>query len=209
MSTVEATGMTVVTTTSRTEPGWAAGTTTGSLLPEPVVALLSSGDVGAEIAALAVETGMAEGSLAREEREAAQVRKEWEDAQEVGAIRAEASSLRVQAWVDAGTTLGAQFGSSVIAGGSGGSGASVAPGTAGSSVLLAGKLADGYFAAGQKDDEANAKSYEAASSDAKSAADDAHDTLAGANDYIRSALAFYQEYVATRAQTLIAAAQKG
>ena len=44
--------------------------------------------------------------------------------------------------------------------------------------LKAGKsLADGYFSAGQKDDEANAKACEAAATDAKSAADNAHDTL--------------------------------
>jgi hypothetical protein len=79
----------------------------------------------------------------------------------------------------------------------------------GGALILAGKsLADGYFAAGQKDDEANAKAAEAASTDAKGAAGDAHDIVSGANDYIKSALDFYQEYASTRAQTSNVAAAR-
>jgi len=165
-----------------------------SLLPDPEAAVLSSGDVGAEIAALAVQNGEVERSAAHEEREAAEARALAEEAQEVQAIRAEASSMRVEAWVDAGLTVGAQVvGSSSTAG----------------VIAKAGKaLADGYFSAGQKDDEANAKAFDAAAGDAKSAAEDAHDTVADANEYIKAALDFYQEYVTTRAQTLTAAAQR-
>lgn len=194
MTTVQATATTGVTSTSYAEPASAAGATTPSLLPAPLGALMSSGDVGAEIAALAVENGMGERSLAREERQAAEARAQSQEAQEVHAIHAEASSLRVQAWVDAGTMVAAEVAGKDSAG--------AALGTA------AKTLVDDYFAAGQKDDEANAKACEAASTDAKAAADDAHETLAGANDYIKSALDFYQEYATTRAQTLAVAAQR-
>jgi hypothetical protein len=193
MSTVELNVTKPSSTPTNTEP---ASETDGAatLLPDPETVLLSSGDVGAEFAALAVEKGKVERAAAREEREADQARAESEEAQEVQAIRAEASSLRTEAWVDAGTTLGAQ---------------AAGKDSTGAAIVKAGKaLADGYFAAGQKDDEANAKACEAAASDAKSAADDAHDTLTGANDFIKSALDFYQEYVTTRAQTLTVAAQK-
>jgi len=192
---------TVPVNEARTNPARAAepatdGGPTGatSLLPDPEASLLSSGDVGAELAALAVLTGRNERSAAREERQAAEARAVAEEAGEVQAIRAEASNLRAAAWVDAVTTLGAQ---------------AAGPGSSGGAVMKAGKaLADGYFSAGQKDDEANAKACEAAAGDAKAAADDAHDALADASDYIKSALAFYQEYVTTRAQTLTIAAQK-
>jgi hypothetical protein len=192
MSTVE---LNIATRTTTSVPQSVSGTdATASLLPDPEAVLLSSGDVGAEFAALAVENGTVERSTAREEREVDEARVESEQAAEVQALHAEASSLRTEAWVDAGATLVAQ---------------AAGKDTAGAALVKAGKsLADGYFSAGQKDDEANAKACEAAATDAKSAADDAHDTLAGASDYIKSALDFYQEYVTTRAQTLTVAAQK-
>jgi hypothetical protein len=194
MSTVEVSAMTRATPTSTTEPGAEPDATPVSLLPDPDAALLSSGDVGAEFAAMAVENGEVERSAAREERQAEEARVDFEEAEEVHAIRAEASSMRVEAWVDAGITVGAQVvGSSSTTG----------------VIAKAGKaLADGYFSAAQKDDEANAKAFEGAAADAKSAADDAHDTIADANEYIKSALDFYQEYVTTRAQTLTVAAQR-
>jgi hypothetical protein len=194
MSTVEL-NVTTCTTTTTIAPQATAGTgTTASLLPDPEAVLLSSGDVGAEFAALAVENGTVERSAARQQREVDEARVESEQAAEVQAIHREASSLRTQAWVDAGSTLVAQ---------------TAGKDTTGAAVVKAGKsLADGYFSAGQKDDEANAKACEAAATDAKSAADDAHDILNGASDYIKSALDFYQEYVTTRAQTLTVAAQR-
>ena len=197
MATVQPTTTTGATATTYPEASasnGAAGAPPPPLLPDPVAALMSSGDIGAQVAALAVKSGMSERALAREQRQADLARADDQVAQEVQAIHSEASSLRVQAWVDAGATLGAN-----VAG----------KDSDGAAAILAGKsLADGYLVAGQKDDEANAKAAEAASTDAKGAAGDAHDIVSGANDYIKSALDFYQEYASTRAQTLNVAAAR-
>jgi hypothetical protein len=197
MSTVQPTTTTGATATTYPAPSssdGAAGATPSSLLPDPIVTLLSSGDIGAEVAARAGKSGMSERALAREQRQAALARADSQTAQEIQAIHSEASSLRIQAWVDAGAALGAKF---------------VGKDSKGGALILAGKsLADGYFAAGQKDDEANAKAAEAASTDAKGAANDAHETVSGANDFIKAAIDFYQEYASTRAQTLLVAAHR-
>jgi len=197
-----------------TEPPSGTGETPPSLLPDPMAAVLSTGDVGAEIAALDVEDGQVQRSEARQEREADEARAEHEEAQEVSAIRAEASSMRAQGWVDAAITVVAYAATaasspsspSAASGQDGGHAASDADGGL---VAKAGRaLADGYFTSAQKDDEANAKADEAATTDAKSAADDAHDAFSDANGLIAAALQFYQEYVTTRAQTMTVAAQR-
>lgn len=184
-----------------------------SLLPDPVTALLSSGDIGAELAALMVQDGTVERATTRQQREDDEARALAQDAGEVQAIRAEASGMRVQAWVDVGATVVTEVAAialtpagaaqaAEVSGGSNGPAYALALGKAGQGAI------DGYFGAAQKDHEANAKACEAAAADAKSAADDAHEALADANDLIKAALTFYQEYVSTRGQTLTVAAQR-
>jgi hypothetical protein len=175
------------------EPYPAATASAADLLPEPQAMLLAPGDLGAEIAALAVSNGVVERWAARDARQADEARIESEDAAEVKAIHSEAFSMRVEACFDVGVT---------VAG-------AAAGGTTGGLIAKGGKaFIDGWLNADQKDDEAAAKGHEAASAGAKSAADDAHDNLAATDAFIKSALDFYQEYVNTRGQTAEMAARR-
>jgi hypothetical protein len=167
---------------------------TADLLPDPGSAFIAPGDLGAAIAVLAVQNGVAERWAAREARQADEAQAQTEEAAEVSALRKEALSLRTQAGVDVCiTAIG-------VAGG-GATGALVAK--VGTSFV------DGWLGADQKGDEATAKGCEAAGADARSAADDAHDNLSAADAFIKAAIDFYQEYVVTRGQTANAAARRG
>jgi hypothetical protein len=167
-----------------------------NLLPDPQSVFVAPGDLGAAIAALAVENGVAERWVAREARQADEARTRSEGAAEVKALHDEASSMRLEACLDVGITV---------------AGAVVGAVTGGAGELLAKAgtcLVDGWLHADQKDDEATAKGHEAASSDAKSAAQDAHDNLSAGDAFIKAAIDFYQEYVATRGQTENTAARR-
>jgi len=160
-------------------------------MPEPLDSLVVSGDPGAEIAVLALRTGVAERHATRAMRDAEEAVAEHEADAQVQAMHDKASSMRTQAWFDAGMTVAEQ--------------AVGAKSTAGCALSAGQKLGDGMFAAGQQDDDASARAHEAAADHANRAAKSAEDALADANDCIKAALQFYGEYVSTRAQTLIAA----
>lgn len=161
-----------------------------SLLPEP--AALVAGDVGAELAALAVRSGQLQRAAATSARDADEARAQDEANQEVQDIRAEAQSMRQQAWFDAATTV-----ATATAGGK--------SRVLGSVLAGARALGDGLYGADQKDDEASAKGREAGINAARFAADAARDAVSDSRDFIRAALDFYREYVAARAQTSAAA----
>ncbi len=164
-----------------------------SLLPAPsALPGVISGDVGAELAALAVASGEVERTAATDARNADEARAVSEAEQELQAIRSQAQSLRQEAWFDGATTV-----ATLTAGGS--------SQALGSVIGGAKALGDGLYGADQKDDEASARGYEAGVTAARFAGDGAHDALSAASDFIRSALDFYKEYVTTRAQTSSAA----
>ncbi len=149
------------------------------------------GDPGAEIAALAVEQGSAERTTARAARAAEEELEEHEDAAAVQAMHDKASSMRTQAWFDAGATCAK---------------ASCDQDKTDTELVAAGqKLGDGLFAAGQVNDDANAKAHEAAAAGAKDGAQDDTEAIGDASEYIKAALDYYREYASTQAQTSTAA----
>jgi hypothetical protein len=149
------------------------------------------GDPGAEVAALAVEQGGQERTAARGARAADEELQEHEDAESVQAMRDKASSMRTQAWFDAGATVVK---------------AACAQDKTDTELVEAGqKLGDGLFAAGQVNDDANVKAHESAAAGAKFAAQSDTDAIGDATEYIRAALDYYREYASTQAQTAAAA----
>jgi hypothetical protein len=171
-----------------------AGPPPSSLLPSPFAP--APGDLGGELAALAVASGELQRAAATDARSADEARAQAEIAKEVQTIRAEAQATRQQACFDAvlGVEVAVVTSQSAVAGG----------------VALAAKtFGDGLLSANQKDDEASARGHEAGVDAARFAVDGAHDALADARDFIRSALDFYKEYVATQARTDAAALRGG
>jgi hypothetical protein len=191
MTTIEMKGSTGATTKHYADESPSSGAPPTTLLPDPVEGLVACGDPGAELAALAVRTGMAQRQAARALRDAEEAAAEREAAAQVQTMHDKASSIRTQAWFDGAMTLGEQ-----AAGGRS---------TVGCLLTAGQKLGDGLFAAEQQDDDALARGHEAAATHANNAAGNANDAFTDANDCIRAALQFYGEYVSTRAQTFGAA----
>jgi hypothetical protein len=162
-----------------------------------------SGDVGAEVAAMAVQSGQAQRDVARAARDADEAIQESEDEQEVAAMHQKADDVRSQALVE---------GFGMIAEG----GFEVAGSTQGEAARKGleggGKIANGtaqIFAGGMKAAEANddaaAAQHRAAAEHAKSAAEDMHDASRDAADYVKSAIDFYRDYVSSEAESRSAA----
>jgi hypothetical protein len=191
------------------------GSTDSSLLPEPTAMVASSGDVGAEIAAMAVQTGETECQTDDQARAADEAQQDREEASEVQAMRDEAGKIRESAiWTGAsGAFQGAgEFGGGAVAlndGTEAGRAQSESwaamfkgGGTAGSALTKVGAgMADGDKASL----EADAAAHKAAADHAATAAGDMRDASSRANDAITQALSFYREYVSTQGQTWNAA----
>lgn len=175
---------------SQTASSAPAGT---SLLPLPCLA--AGGDLGAVLASLEVQTGQVERSVASEDRDAQDALAASYAKREVQALHAEAGSMQSAAFWDAGTTFVQAF-----AGGQSTPVGSVVGGVKG--------LGDGFYGADEKNDEANAKGFEASSTAAHSGAEDARDAASSADQLVQSALDFYREYVATSGQTASAVLQR-
>ncbi|HLK41048.1 MAG TPA: hypothetical protein VKU41_30060 [Polyangiaceae bacterium] len=162
--------------------------------PEDSLAV-TSGDPGAELAALTVQAGTAERHTARAVRDSEERLAEHEEAAQVQALHDDASSLRTEAWFDGGMTVAMQ-----AAGGP--------QSTLGTWLSAGAKVGDGLFAADQQDHAADAKAHEAAAAHAENAVKDAGDAAADASELVRSGLQFFGTYVETRAQTMAAALHK-
>jgi hypothetical protein len=193
-------------------PSPTSTTATPSLLPDPATALISSGDMGAQIAALAVQTGETERTEGHQERQTEELRAEQELDKEVQAIHEQASLTLVQGWTDATLAVatgvaGAASGTPAV--GSGGAGGTASGVTSGSVIAASKSLVDASFGAGQKNLQANQTAAAGAVANANAAAQDAHDTISDASDGIKAALSFYQEYEQARGQTSLIAAQRG
>ena len=164
--------------------------------------VVDAGDLGAEIAALAIRTGDAERSTAHAQRNLDEAAQSRADDAQVQAMHDEASSMRTQAWVSGAVGVAG----ACVAAGCATTGVSSTWGVVGSDVSSAsGKMVDGLFGAAQHDEEASAAQDKAAAdraaSDAKNASDAAND--AGAT--VQAALDFARGYVVTEAQTQSAA----
>lgn len=188
-----------------------------SLLPPPCASIESSGDVGAEIAGMAVDNGEVERHADDETRAAERQQQETEEASEVQSMRNEASSIRESSvWSCVGGVL--QGAGSIAAGavalnGGGETSAdrmrdehwgALLKGTGDSGSAMA-KLMGGMSDAQKASLEADATMHKDAADRASSAADDMKREASTADDTVTAALEFYREYVSTQAQTWNAA----
>jgi hypothetical protein len=166
--------------------------------------LLCNGDPGEEMAAMAVENGETERTLAHQERDTEEAAEAQADAAQVKAMHDEASSLRAQGVFDAATAVvGACL---AVACPPAASGAPTVQG------LVTGHLSDGVEKLGdalwksaQHDDEARATAAKAVATQHEDAAKDAADAASDANASLGAALDFDRNYTSTESQTQLAA----
>jgi len=184
--------------------------------------LLASGDPGAEMAALAVQTGTTERKVSSEARQAYEAAEASEDQKEVDAMRQKANDIETEGWIQA-AGMAAQGAMDVTAGGVGlkmlgadSSQLGIAKANDVSGIFrglgLGAQAASTIGASGaraaQANDDANAALHKANADQAKEAADDMHDAQQDAADYVKAGLDFYRDYVSTDAQTQAAALHK-
>jgi len=172
----------------------------GTILPDPIV---MSGDPGAELAALAVQSGEEQETVAQAGRDAEQQMEVSEDNQQVADMRQKADDMR-SAGVVEGVGMMAEGGASV--------GAAFVPTKIGLGLQGGGKLANGgatvgktMFQAAEANDDADAAAAKSASDQAKGAADDLRDAKKAGGDLISAALDFYREYTSAQASASSAA----
>jgi len=192
---------------------------TGSPNPQVLDHLLASGDPGAEMAAMAVETGTAERKTASETRRAYEAEEASEDQQQVDAMHQKAKDIESEGWLDAAGMIGqgvldatgGAVGLAML--GSDSSQAGMAEANDVSSIFHAAGLGAHGIATGfatekraaEANDDANAALCKANADRAKEAAEDMHDAEKDAADYVKAGLDFYRDYVSTDAQTQAAA----
>lgn len=176
--------------------------------PDPLTALLCSGDPGAEIAALAVKTGETQQSTAQAARDGDEQLEVNEDNQEVAAMRQKAGETLLAGIAD-GAGMIAEGGAAVGA-------ASYSPPAGGcelaadrlrDAMKAGGKVADGglqvsaaFSKTAEANSDADAAAHEAAADQAKRAADDMHDAKKAGSDYVSAAMDFYNEYTSAKSQ---------
>ncbi len=154
--------------------------------------IADTGDLGAEIAAIAVRNGDVERDASHEAREAEERTEAKDDAAQVQDMREEASSMRMEGVFDAVTTVGTAYVKAYCP-------------SAAFAGEAAEKLGDGFWHAAQHANEAEAAGQKAAADQAKGAAQDDGDAANDANGYVKAAIDFYREYASTEAQTQSAA----
>lgn len=187
-----------------------------------ITQLAASGDPGAELAALAVQSGETHRKEACETRDAYEAAEATEDQQEVDAMKQKADDIRSEAWTEGvGMVLqgGLELGGSCEALDEMGdtptqsmltrSNAEMSAfrGAGGVASGVANVLAAGSKAA-QANDDAAAAQHRGNADQAKAAADDMHDAANDASDFVKAALDFYNGYVSSEAQTRAAALHK-
>jgi hypothetical protein len=173
-------------------------------LPDPLAALALSGDPGAELAALAVQSGEQQENVARAARDNQIELEIHEDALQVDAMHEKAHDILASGiWEGVGTATEGAFG--VLA--------AVAPSSrAGDAVKAGGKVANGgalivstFSKAAEVTDDATAAAAKSASDQARGAADDLADAKKSGADLISAALDFYREYTSAQAAANTAA----
>jgi hypothetical protein len=183
--------------------------TTGS----PIQAF--DGDLGAQVAALAVQSDADTASVERRIQQSELDIAESESDRAIEAMHQKANDVRVQGVVDGCATMGegALQAASAYSGGGGGGGGGAGGGSwaksASTAVEGSDKLLDAYFAGKQGDDDANVKTASDAADRANQAAKDAHDAAGAARDASDKALDFYRNYSQTEAATTLAILRRG
>ena len=185
-------------------PSSVAASGGGTILPDPLAAMALSGDPGAELAALAVQSGERQQTVAQTARDTEAQIEVGEDHQQVDAMHQKARDIRAAGIWEGGGMIGE--------GACSFTGAFLPSPKLGNSFVAGGKGADGVakvVAAGSRaaeaNDDATAAAAKSASDQAKSAADDLHDVKKGAGDFISAALDFYREYTSAQASANSAA----
>lgn len=190
--------------------------------------LMASGDAGAMIAALAMETGRAQKKAAMDNRRAAEAVEDAQQGEQIEALRDKADLMRVQGFVDAAFTVaeGAMsFGSEMNGAASmehdgrakelGADGLHFAEGgenisagrtkgegawcKGGADFAKAGQsIADGLFKGAIADKDTDAQVHEQLATRAKRAVDDAMGEVDDAKKLMEKALDFYKEYTGAK-----------
>jgi hypothetical protein len=175
-----------------------------TILPDPVAALTMSGDPGAELAALAVQSGEAQQTVAQAGRDVEEKIEVSEDDQQVADMRQKANDIRSAGlWEGAGMMLegagavGSAFAHTALVG-DGLKGA----GKVGNGVAM---MAAAKPKAAEANDDADAAAAKSASDQAKGAAEDLHDAKKAGGDLVSAALDFYREYTSAQASAHTAA----
>ncbi len=219
------------------QPAPAAPAGANAPLPEPALGLFSqvtSGDLGAELAALGVLAGQKQREAAQQARDAFEgVEAQQEDAQ-VAAMRQKADDAQAEALVSGLFTIGqgamemaqglcsyeaasAKVDDRTMAGF-----ADPAKEVAASKWQLVSNIEKGLatcskgtsdlvsavLGAAQGNDDVRATQSRAAADHAKTAADDMRADAREADNFIRAAVDFYREYSATQNQSLLAALRR-
>ncbi len=190
--------------------------------PNVLQELLASGDPGAEMAALAVQSGTAERKASRDARQTCEAAEAREDQKEVDAMRHKADDVETEGWIQAAGM--AAEGAMDVAGGAvglkilGADATSLGAARAGDTTSIfrgvgvgaqaASAVAATGARAAQANDDADAALHKANADRAKGAADDMHDADKDAADYVKAGIDFYRDYVSTEAQTRAAALHK-
>jgi hypothetical protein len=176
-----------------------------SLLPDPVSQLAFSGDVGAEITALAVQTGGTERRNDETERDAVESLQEQRNNDQVKTMRDRAGALLGQAIAEGAGTI--VQGGLVMTGAV--SKTPVGPTSvwsgAGEIADGMGKVVGGLYQAGAANDDANGTADKNDTDRLATVLQNIHDDGASASQLILNAMQFLQEYAQTQAQTRNAA----
>jgi hypothetical protein len=202
MTTIDAIRSTTGVTAATVDAAPSAAPPT--LIPDPLTALLCSGDPGAEIAALAVKTGETQQNTAQAARDADEQLEATEDGAEVDAMRKKADEIRSAGWAD-GVGMFAE-GASAVAG-------AYAPTPQanavwkglGTGVHASLSVGSSYTKAAEADRDADSAAHKASADQARRAADDMHDAKKAGSDFVSAACDFYKEYTSAKDQANSAA----
>jgi hypothetical protein len=187
-------------------------TPTASILPDPLDQLATSGDAGAELAALAVKSGQNDRKVTQALRDNYETMEANQDRMEVDAMRKKAEDIRTGGVVEGLGTMA-----------EGGLGIAMAPCTstngsltaagngfkAGATVVHGGTaIVTALYKANEAGDDADAAMHRAAADQAKSAAEDMHDAKKSAGEDISAAIDFFREYSSAKASERNAALRR-
>jgi hypothetical protein len=180
----------------------AQDTSTGSLLPPPMQALVTSGDLGAQIAGLLAQIGHEQKKAAHAAREAAEAAQRAAEERELQAMR-----NRADAKLAAGVAGGVMEVASglVLGSGASGSGRELAAQCGSKAIDGMSKAEVALINLGADEADEKAKVASNAVSREKSSVDDARTAEKDAKDTINKALDLYKEYQGAKADAQRAA----
>jgi hypothetical protein len=188
---------------------------TAPLLPDPEAQLLASGDPGAMVAALVVESAKDERDVSQQIEQAQTELEDQQEQAEVQAMHEKASSMRTQAWTS-GLIGVAQGAMSLGAAGVSDSGAKDGMGKAARSLEAGAKMvgaardvSTGLASAANEDTDATITAHEQAAAHAKRTAGETYDNERDAEKLLGTALDFYKEYESAQDQARAAAVHRG